>query len=253
MKAARYVKQRLGMLGTVPDALASAILTVNLAIKPTISDFGAVCNVINQDLNAKFNNFVDYGKEGARSHYTERGIVNRNILAGDFNSYWYGPGTQATWRKTATSISYFDYKTRDAVALTKKFYGLEWDAGKVWNALPLSFLLDYFFKIGDALEMMTVDSDVHLRGQYYCESTKVLFSQGQFIIPDDRLEMLVIDGDPKVNCRTSDEALLVTGLNRAVYRRVPMEPYKGPALPRVAVPSFNQWSNLASLAWLFTR
>lgn len=144
-------------------------------------------------------------------------------------------------------ISYYELLWRNFEEMYPKWWGLEIGADEVWNMLPLSFVLDYILTIGKSLEYMEVDNRIKVQRVEYCESVKVTAELGRFIIQTPRTPHLILNGryiDPVKGTNYH----LVTGTCGSAYKRTVMEPYKGPALPQLRMPSVKQAGNMLSLA-----
>lgn len=236
------------IIGDLAQIAATAQLTYSLAIMPTIRDVAGIHANAVKSVRSLGEQFKALGDEGARSHYSENFVHQQSITPGSKNNYWRGDGTYVRTRVTATMVSYYRVLWKRFEDVYPYWWGLELGVDEIWNILPLSFLLDYILTIGKSLEYMDVDKNVNVLSTEYCESVKVLADYGQFILYDTRVPLLGIDGVLQPPPTSKVKPLLVTGTRGSYYRRQVMEPYKGPALPQLKLPSTNQAANMLALA-----
>lgn len=230
------------------QAAASAQLTWALAIMPTVQDTMAIHAAAQKDVHELAKQFKQYGDEGARSHYSEVTLLENTVVPGNYNYQYWGNGLNVLLRRTATMISYYDVLWQRIEDRYPKWWGLEIGADEVWNMLPLSFLIDYMLTIGKSLEYMDRDDSVEIHRYEYCESTKVLVTFGKHYVHNARTSALIIDDKYIEKRQYGSRNLLVTGTEGMYYKRRVMEPYKGPALPKLKLPSKSQAVNMLALA-----
>lgn len=241
-------------LSAVPSILskvaASAVLTWNLAVKPTIQDAMTIHATAQQDIYKLAKEFNELGEEGARSHYSERENVGRTMTRRTNYDTFIADGSTVDYKRTATAIFYQRLLWEKLENAYPRWWGLEIGADEVWNMLPLSFVLDYIFTVGKSLEFMDRDDRVEAHVVQYCESIKIVASMGTYVIHDSLVPALAIDGVVQP-INGNGKPLLVSGTQASVYRRKVMDPYNGPALPRIKVPSASQGINMLALARCF--
>lgn len=232
---------------------AAAVLTVNLAIKPTLSDIMAIAAQAATAADQAQRTFQYYGAVGTTGHFG-RSDTKASFTYGTKSNYVYANGLQTVLKRTATMYSHYDYVMRSHNEALRYYWGLTGTVEALWNMLPLSFVLDYVFTIGKALKYMARDNNVTKLSTEYCESCKITITQGDHIIQDPRVLSAVVDGVfIKPPTSGSRSALLVSGSRETRYTREVMEPYKGPALPRLKMPSTTQAVNMLALARLFLQ
>jgi hypothetical protein len=247
-KAVTWLTHPSHIIGDLAQFVANAQLTYSLAIMPTIRDVAGIHANAVKSVRALGDEFKRMGDDGARSHYSETVEHVRTITPGSKNNYYHGDGTYVRTKVTATMVSYYQVLWKRFEDLYPYWWGLEMGIDEIWNMLPLSFLLDYILTIGKALEYMDVDKNVNVLSTEYCESVKVQADYGHFILYDTRVPLLGIDGVLQPPPSSKQKPLLVTGTQGIYYKRQVMEPYKGPALPQLKLPSTNQMANMAALA-----
>lgn len=226
---------------------ASAVLTWNLAIKPTIQDCMAWHAAAQTDVWKYLQSKKTMGEEGERSHYSENEVLTSNLVSGTYNRYVFGEGKHVSLTRTATMVSKYRMLWKNFESIYPVWWGLELGADEIWNMLPLSFVLDYIWTIGKSLEYMDREDNILILGEDYCESVKVEAGSGIFIRQSYRTPIVVIDGEYH-NRRSREKPLLVSGTYGKYYRRRVMDPYKGPALPKLKLPSPKQAVNMLALA-----
>jgi hypothetical protein len=160
---------------------------------------------------------------------------------GTKNYYWRASGLLKKDLFTATMSFSYDYEMRDTMDAFSRLYGFGMNAGVVWNAIPFTFLVDYFVKVGDAIESMQQDPNVHLDLHQYCESRLVTISNGWTYVPDGRTHCFIING------AEARKDQLICGYEGSYFERRVVSPSKGIVLPRVKLPSVKQAVNIAAL------
>lgn len=221
-----------------------------LAIKPTIADAIGIHAAMQKDIFALAKQFNEFGEAGARSHYSEYQELTRRLTRETGKRYGYAYGSYTNVTRTATAVFHQQLLWQKLEDAYPHWWGLEMGFDEIWNMLPLSFVLDYVLTVGKSLEIMDRDDRVKVHVMEYCESIKIEASMGSYVIRDAYIPALMVDGD-ELPYTESGRPLLVTGTAGTVYQRTVKEPYRGPALPRLKLPSFNQGLNLAALAHCF--
>ena len=209
--------------------LASVYLQNEFGIKPLIRDLATIIGQLGEKVQAAQEEFQALGRTegGLTSHYSEILASNNNFQIGTKNNYIYGYGIETKTRFTATLRYNYDYKLRSDFDAFMKYWGLFGSAEAVWEAIPFSFLVDYFIKIGKAIHAMEVDPNVKLFDIKYCESIKTTKTDGTHLRPDSRVIAYYIDG-----YKTSGG--LVAGYRGTTYYRYPTVPNKGLYVPRLS-------------------
>jgi hypothetical protein len=135
---------------------------------------------------------------------------------------------------------------RSTVDAFVKYWGLSPSAETFWNAIPWTFVFDYFVKIGDSIHAMEIDQNVDLRMTDYAESLLTTSTTGTHLLPGDSsiYRFLMVDDQilPKVSYPR-----LISGTKGTIYERQVTSPNFGPALPRLKLPSGKQSAVMASL------
>lgn len=132
---------------------------------------------------------------------------------------------------------------REGWGLFKHAWGLEVNAEVLWNALPFTFLVDYFYKVGQAIHDMRTDPNVFLKLNQYCESILVSSVSG-VSVKDTALAYFYCPCSSK----STGGHTGVSGMEGTLYRRRVRAPNKGMATPRATGATNGQLWNLAALA-----
>lgn len=160
---ALLVKQRL----SIPSAIAgigSANLSTSFGWNPLISDIGKLI-LVGKGVNERFsrwNRIADKGGttvkrelfSGLRSEYIH--VPSR--LVQSLNSTIYGTdyksGTSKCWgyARYAPKVSLPETSKARWKAAWDTYYGLKLRPADLWDALPWSWMVDYFLNVGDLIE-----------------------------------------------------------------------------------------------------
>lgn len=230
--------------------MAEVHLAKVFAVDPTIRDLTTLHGQLVTLIKDVQQQFFDRGKDKQSSHYSETIVDDQTLpVYYDKNKYWMRIGTRLHVLFTATMEYRYEYTMRSWFDALKRYYGLNVNASVVWNALPFSFVLDYFLKVGQAIDFMHTDPNVELRLMQYCESLLVTASCGTHYVPDERASMLINGGSHR---NDSDDLSpfpyeLIAGYKGTWYTRNVTMPNKGTALPRLTLPSSKQVGNLVAL------
>jgi hypothetical protein len=218
------------------------VLIKHFAIDPTIGDLTTLYAQMQDLVSDAQHRFRQKGEKGDRRHYSETiREEDSSTIDAKSNYFMVKKGLIVKDTFTATMEYSFDYKMRDFMAAFRRMYGLDLSAGVAWNAIPFSFLADYFIKIGDAIENMSTDPNVLLKLHQYCESRLYDYKYGWTYTSDDRTRAFIINGRPAA------EGQIIHGWNGSLYHRRVVPPRKGIALPKVQLPSVKQAVNIAAL------
>jgi hypothetical protein len=220
---------------------AEVVLVKHFAIDPTIKDLVSLYSQLATSVKDAQHRFRDSGLSGTTRHYSEEISRVDSRTVGTKNYYWRASGLLKKDLFTATMSFSYDYEMRDTMDAFSRLYGFGMNAGVVWNAIPFTFLVDYFVKVGDAIESMQQDPNVHLDLHQYCESRLVTISNGWTYVPDGRTHCFIING------AEARKDQLICGYEGSYFERRVVSPSKGIVLPRVKLPSVKQAVNIAAL------
>lgn len=239
----------------IPDPslpAAKAHLAYNFAIKPLLRDLAAMQAALLHQVAHAQKAFGDLGEHRQKSHFTEVLFSDvSQITPNPFTSNYYifSNGYARHITATATMDYRYSYKPRNAALAFMHYWGLTGSAEAFWNMIPFSFVWDYFHTIGNSLKIMRSDPNVDLTVGQYSESTLDIRSYGMHTNLGYKRPVFVVDGKYYSGSRT--QPILITGFEETLYTRKLREPYKGPALPKLKLPSSAQGRNLLALARCF--
>lgn len=220
---------------------AEVTLIKHFAIDPTVKDLVALHDQLATSVRDAQHRFRDSGLAGSSRHYSEKISETDGTTVGTKNSYWYRKGIYKKDTFTATMSFSFDYEMRDTMDAFSRLYGFGMNAGVAWNAIPFSFLVDYFVKVGDAIESMQQDPNVHLDLHQYCESRLVEIRNGAMFAANGKIHCAIVNGT------IPSDYDLITGYEGSYFERRVVSPSKGIVLPKVKLPSVKQAVNIAAL------
>jgi hypothetical protein len=226
---------------------AGGYLTWQLAIKPLLSDLAAIHANLATLVREAQEEFNARGSEDQTSHYTEvLGLDDSGLTLGTGSeSYAQASGKYHKTLFTATMHYNYAYEMRGTVDAFVKYWGLKPTAEAFWNAIPFSFIVDYFIRIGDSLHAMEIDKNVDLRMNDYAESLLSEVAIGEYFVPaPEHSNFYVINGEFKT---AITYPLIYKGTLGSLYERRICEPNYGPALPRLKLPSGRQSTIMAAI------
>lgn len=235
----------LRFVNTGSKSLAEAYLTKVFAIDPLIRDCVTFAEQLQTLVKNAQQEFFDRGKNIQNSHYTE--LIDEQTSFGtpfQWGVMYKGSHTSTTY--VATMSYNYNYSMRTEWDAIKRMYGLDLNARVVWNALPFSFVLDYFLKVDQAIGFMQKDPNVELRMLQYCESLLTEASLGVHYKPIGG-SLAIIGGSQPFEFDVSQTTQVVTGVYGSHYVRRLTSPNRGVALPRLTVPTSKQALNLSAL------
>lgn len=229
-------------------AIAEARLFKSFAWDPLIRDVTTIHAQMAELVQDVQRSFMERGKSVQTRYYSETLEDDDLTVKQPRANYMFSFGFRTQKRFTATMQYLYDYKLRNATDALKQYYGLNLNAEVAWNALPFSFLVDYFYKVGPALHRMRQDPNVEPRLVQYCESVLAETSSGYHYIGDPRVSFFFC---PFLKVGGTGLNNLISGYAGTSYQRKIVPPNKGAALPKFAGPSKGQWLNMAALARVF--
>jgi hypothetical protein len=245
----RMEKLKKHLLSSVKDPTLPAsegILELNLNIRPLVKDLANIFQQLNIIASEAQALFAQQGESNQTSHYSE--TLYRDRTANHMSPYyvnWAMLGQQKLVKFSATLQYKYEYLNRNPVAAWMKYWGLSGSFETFWNALPFSFLADYFVNVGKSIHAMEHDPNVNLTSYVYGESIKTSYQYGIFTFNDPLLKGLVIDNTIISGLDVGDH--MISGTEGSIYRRYVTEPYIGPVSMRYKLPSARQSLNMVAL------
>lgn len=236
--------------GTFDPTLPAAQhrLINEFAIKPLLSDWKRICEQALNSVVAVQEDFYQDGLDVQKSHYSEYLAEVESLSS--IESDYYGTDIKLGYRTrtkfTATLEYTYKYTMRDLHHAFVRYWGLSGSFEAFWNAIPFSFLVDYFAKIGQALHAMETDPNVKTREIQYCESLLTTHEVGKFLVGSSATHTHV--DLEEVNMGSTP---FITGGLSSNYTRYVCNPRKGLYVPKVSLPNSKQGLNMLALARTF--
>lgn len=241
------------LLSTPTKRLAEGHLINAFAIQPLISDLSAIFQQVHQMVDEAQAKFKESGAGTTRRWSKQLDPVANLTQLSPQNGYRESVGSRRTSTFTAVAKMKYKYTPRSKFNAFCTYWGLVPTAEAVWNALPFSFLVDYFLSIGKSLNRMRTDpnlSDYAINE--YSESLLTSYTSGRYISTAEVTET----GNVNMGIIVEDKyflkphaPVLIDGWEVSHYTRwLNAKPYYGPALPKLLAPKRSQWINMAALA-----
>jgi len=226
-------------------------LANEFALKPLISDIVRITCQIEELISSVQQDFADAGRERSSRHYSQSFDVKND----DIRTAYYiarNPhlfvGQSEQLKFTATMEYSYEYNMRSTISAFVKYWGIQPSQEAIWNAIPGSFLVDYFLKVGKALAINSRDKNVLLELHQYCESLLSERTDGIHFTGSHLAGPLNLGSHE----RSGDGKHLVSGYFATLYTRNITRPKTGPVMPQLARPTTKQgWNMLALLRNFF--
>jgi hypothetical protein len=216
-------------------------LEYNLAISPMIMDLQAIWVNIAEALDTLQDKFINDGQHSNTRHYSEILFDEDLRTQGRNNSYYIKTGRRNLTIFNATLDFKYAYKRRSRVDFAKRFWNLNLTPEVFWNAIPFSFVVDYFVKIGKAIHYMSRDENLDMNVLEYGESVKSESTSAIHVVPGYDQSILLIDNAPS-------NGGLISGCRSVIYNRYPTEPQKiGAYAPKLNKLKDKQLFNILAL------
>lgn len=215
-------------------------LQFQFGIQPLIIDLVTIGQQLKDEVLAAQAKFALEGLDKQTRHYSEV-WTEENTLP----DLGIALGSTYSTKFTCTMDYRYYYNLRDPLEAMKRFWGLNLTAEAIWQALPFSFLADYFFAIGKAIAAMEHDERVTTMVLQYGESLKTERTYGWHFVGTERAGPVIIDES------ITSATTLISGCKATLYTRYLSSPNKGMAVPRIRIPKGKQYANMAALLRCF--
>lgn len=224
---------------------AAAYLTYQLALKPLMSDLEEISDLV-KNIKAKYK-AAKVDREFNPHHYTEVLYeCDERVRLESGSNYAISRGKYLTTRFHAESWLTYKGFGGSFEEFVKLISGMVINLPTIWESIPFSFLVDYVFRIGKALERLDSTGLQPYIVDDYLETVKMESSYGDHF--DDRLlfNFVVHERATKLS-----QNKLFSGWSRTIYNRTPTWPYKGLVIPQLRMPNLRQAGIVAALlrAW----
>ena len=220
--------------------LANVHLCYEFGVKPFIDDTWNLLTLLRERVQDKLKEFVDDGVDVQTRHYSERqvylqeGLATSTVKSGRYRDTLF----------TATMDYTYSYELKSFMEAVTRYYGLQLSAAAIWEAIPFSFVADYFIKIGDAIAWSERDPNLAMNVWTYGESLKSRYISGYYADLSNQSWPLVINREV-----VSKGVAPITGYMAQLYTRYAARPNKGLVIPRLSSGlNKSQMVNLAALA-----
>lgn len=225
---------------------ANLWLTNAFVIEPLIADCKDIADSIQRTATAAQEEFQQRGLEEQITHYTEKLSESYVGTWGSYNNAMFFTGMHQLATYTATLQYRYDYRLRSGFDAFNRYWGLNLNAGVVWEATPFSFLVDYFAQVGNAINFNSRDPNVNLSVTQYCESILTDNNYCVGINPGHSLVRRFYS--PSNRCKENYTGFTpLSGIAYTHYKRRITVPNQGFALPRIKCPSNTQAMNMLAL------
>jgi hypothetical protein len=232
--------------------IAGGWLAYQFGLKPFLHDMEDILRASAQSASKAYQKFAERGQDDYNSHFSRYIWEDTEGDRHPASPYWYycevTKGTSVKF--TATVRHRYFAVTKDPAELIFRQWGLSLDAPTLWNAVPFTFLIDYFIKIGKSLEAVRrwKSNDATTTVVDYSESLLeeryVRHRFHQYVGVDTRL---LLDGEYIAPATAPNRVL--AELVYSNYSRIRKQPlnYCMP-LPQFKLPTGEQGLNMLALA-----
>lgn len=246
----RKVVKKRGLVD-LSKPIAQTHLANEFALKPLLSDIFKIIGQIDEVVLDAQKSFQDAGLGRNVRHYSEYIPIETIHSWVEYYQNKYPERIEGHVKDmlfTATMDYSYKYSARGPIDAFMRYWGLIPTKEAIWNAIPFSFIIDYFTTVGDSIGAMEHDKNVSLDLAQYCESLYSRSSTGSFLNPAYCLggtaiiDGKVVDGSMPIH---------VSGISSTIFTRRVTSPNVGAVLPRIRKPSSKQAANLAALLRCF--
>lgn len=200
-------------------SVANVGLAYNFGVVPLLADLSTIISQINLRIQQLQDDFIKDGETENTRHYSEVLFEDMNGTYGSNNNRTMFNGLRKASIFAATLKYTYKYKRQSNFRAGNQFWGMNLTPEALWNALPFSFLLDYFVKIGDAIRYNTRDPNLTLETHDYCDSLKSVYTSGLHIKKGEFRSVLAINLQPTT-------IGIVSGYDSSIYNRWRSSPQK---------------------------
>lgn len=246
-----FVRKKRTLDPTKP--IAQTYLMNEFALKPLLSDIYKITIQLQETVKDAQQKFADAGDERSSRHYSETFTEMRTDTRSAYAiSREQGARIGSTLETvfTATMEYSYRYNMRTPLDAFMKYWGLYASPEAIWNAVPFTFIVDYFLGVGDAIRITSRDRNVGLSLHQYCESLCTTRSTGFYVLPDKTYCGIITDQAIDLPDLPSSD-ILCAGMTSSLYSRRRTQPNKGLVIPRIKMPSSKQALNLGALLRCF--
>jgi len=154
----RGKRNRRGRKTDVLDVASDVHLSTSFGFNPLISDTFQLATLM-QDFAIKYRNFTGHAGKPVRGYYAENGSMGSITRVLPSNAVWDLRLVETGLSAKRTLVIYYTYRIiggynpTPTISDLLRYVGFRSSAAPqiVWNALPYSFIVDWVFKVSDAL------------------------------------------------------------------------------------------------------
>lgn len=233
------------------SAGAGGWLFYQFALSPLCKDMSDIMDGLAETTSLAYKKYVEKGLKPTTMHYKEvlheEPLLTRRSPAAPLY-YLTDEYVSVNVVFNSTMDMTYDAPLVDPMEAFKQAWGLRFTPGVIWNGTKFTFLLDYFLKVGKALEQAErFKNKPPMRILQQCESVTVERVMGLRFNAGYGCWKLVLDG--KIHELT--KPVFLTKAFRTEYLRELSLPSHCMPLPKFSIPSVKQWYNMLALARVF--
>lgn len=233
-------------------AIAGGWLFNQFVVQPFLRDMSDIIAGLSQVATDTYTKFQKQGLEPGTMHYSE--VVHEQVL--ESAAWGLFPDSKIATFDTVEKVKFtatlnLRYQAPDLsnAEIQKAAWGLKFTPAVLWNATKFTFLLDYFVRIGKALEQAhRYKNRVNVIPIQYCESVLSENATG-FYVWGGNVREIDIGCIGKLTSNPNKKALTV--VRRSEYKRFLAQQAYCMPLPKMKVPSGTQGLNMLALARVF--
>jgi hypothetical protein len=181
--------------GSLLRKIAEGHLTYSFALRPLMSDVQGVYQVLTT-YSDRINKFLADRRKPLKRHYTE-GVATEEITDSESSTYVSSKFTSEVKRELHATMRY-TYDCPDLVTFGQKLnalrdmLGLRLGPKQLWEAIPFSFVVDWFIRVGDWIdryEKPLIEPEIRVTD--YCISERITWKSERKLVyqsSNDRLE-----------------------------------------------------------------
>jgi hypothetical protein len=256
----RHHARKNARYNSITESAAEIWLMNTMMVLPTYNDMVDIMATAQLCANEALRQFKDKGLELQSRHYSEV-LEENNQMSSSYSGT--SRGRISTAKFTSTLHYKYGYREISDTLSFAKQWGLTGKASHVYNALPFTFLLDYFINFADALAAIELDTDLELDPFQYSESILAQSISGRYVAGDQYYPTALITGElvapqwPQTDAMYANVVVpkvgtVLNGMVASDYMRVRKPwPRRGLYMPKISLPKTSQGINMLALARAF--
>jgi len=212
----------------LPQTAADLALAYAFGLAPMYDDLKRLANSL-FNVNKIVDEFIEAGKKAETYHYTEELWNDKVREAVTTTGHWEEYSSciyHATLRCT------YAYKKPPFLEALTRVMGLDLTLERLWNAIPWTFVVDWVYKVADALAALERDPNLTVNVIDYCDSIKESNRVDHYLSDRGSTWLNLLSSNPSMQfewVEPTNEITFTEYYER--YRRFPALPNTGYALP----------------------